>query len=177
MIEPAGPDSSVADARSVSGDGAPAAANGGSSQGGRAMFVGSSAPGAGRTGPPDSLRRASADFPANLSSAGQARTFVGLLCRNWGVPQIVLDAEMVVSELVENAVRHSGSGCDVTVELGASTLTIGVTDHGASPPRLLRPPPDRPGGRGLLLVNTVSRRWGFQPTADGKLVWADLAIG
>jgi anti-sigma regulatory factor (Ser/Thr protein kinase) len=124
----------------------------------------------------DTLRRASADFPADLASAGEARTFVGALCRNWGVPGLLLDAEMVVSELVENAVRHSSSGCDVTVELGPRTLTIGVGDHGAKPPRLLRPPPDQPGGRGLLLVDTVSRRWGFEPTTDGKVVWADLAV-
>jgi anti-sigma regulatory factor (Ser/Thr protein kinase) len=124
----------------------------------------------------DTLRRASADFPADLASAGEARSFVGALCRNWGVPNVLLDAEMVVSELVENAVRHSHSGCDVMVELAPGTLTIGASDRGTHPPRLLRPPPDQPGGRGLLLVDTVSRRWGFEPTRDGKVVWADLAV-
>jgi anti-sigma regulatory factor (Ser/Thr protein kinase) len=120
--------------------------------------------------------RASADFPAELTSAGQARDFVGMLCRSWGVPDVLMEAEMVVTELVENAVRHSGSECDVTVELGGDTLTIGVGDHGEQPPQLQHPRLDQSGGRGLLLVQTVSRDWGYRPTDDGKLVWAELPV-
>lgn len=121
-------------------------------------------------------RRASADFPADVASAGRARSFVGTVCRRWGVPGVVMDAEMVVTELVENAVRHSHSDCDVTVALDTDTLTIGVADHGSAPPRLVHPMPDEPGGRGLLLVSSISRDWGFEPTDGGKLVWAELPI-
>ena len=119
-------------------------------------------------------RSATADFPADLASAGRARVFVGGLCRSWGVPGTLADAEIIVTELVENAVRHSHSECDVTVRLADDTLTIGVSDHGSQPPRLLHPAMDVAGGRGLLLVQNGSARWGYEPTADGKVVWADV---
>jgi len=90
---------------------------------------------------------------------------------------VVPDAEIVVTELVENAVRHSRSACDVTVELASDTLTIGVGDRGRRPPRLQRPAPLTAGGRGLLLVDRISRRWGYAPTWDGKVVWADVPVG
>jgi len=129
-----------------------------------------------RSGRPRAIRRARAGFPADLVSAAHARSFVGDLCRTWGVPETALDAEMVVTELVENAVRHSGSDCDVSVALSNDTLTIGVGDHGRQPPRLLHPRPDTPGGRGLLMVQNISRRWGYRQAADGKVVWADLSV-
>jgi anti-sigma regulatory factor (Ser/Thr protein kinase) len=129
-----------------------------------------------RSGPSRPIRRARAGFPADLLSAARARSFVGDLCRTWGVPGTALDAEMVVTELVENAVRHSRSDCDVSVALSDSTLTIGVGDHGPQPPRLLHPQPDHPGGRGLLMVQNLSRRWGYREAADGKVVWADLCV-
>ena len=119
-------------------------------------------------------RCATADFPAELASAGRARSFVGGLCRSWGVQGTLAEAEMIVTELVENAVRHSNSDCDVTVRLADDTLTIGVSDHGVGLPRLLHPALDMPGGRGLLLVQNISERWGYEPTEDGKVVWADV---
>ncbi len=122
------------------------------------------------------VRRAAAGFPADLASAGMARTFVDGLCRSWGVPSVVPEAEIIVTELVENAIRHCHSSCEVAVALLDDTLTIEVGDHGRKPPRLLEPSLDAFGGRGLLLVHKVSRRWGYQPTADGKIVWADVAV-
>jgi anti-sigma regulatory factor (Ser/Thr protein kinase) len=121
-------------------------------------------------------RRARAGFPAELVSAARARSFVGNLCRSWGIPEAVLEAEMVVTELVENAIRHSHSDCDVSVALADSTLTIGVADHGHRPPQVLYPRPDTPGGRGLLMVQNIAHRWGYRPTGDGKVVWADLSV-
>lgn len=120
--------------------------------------------------------RASANFPAELASAGRARDLVRMLCRRWQIPGVLSDAEIVVTELVENAVRHSRSECSVTVQVSSDTLTISVSDHASQPPRLQHPRPNQAGGRGLLLIEAVSRRWGFQPTENGKLVWADLPL-
>lgn len=115
-----------------------------------------------------------AHFPVDLASAGHARTLVAGACRTWGLPHVVPDAEVVATELVENAVQHGRGGCDVTVELGIGTVTIGVRDDSPQPPRILHPAPDEPGGRGLILVQAMSREWGFHPVGGGKMVWATL---
>lgn len=118
-----------------------------------------------------------ARFAADPSSAGQARALVSQACREWNVPHIAGDAELVVTELVENAIRHARTSCDVDVELSGGDLRITVRDGSAVAPRRRCPGPDRAGGRGLLLVERLSRDWGFDELDDGKRVWAVLSAG
>lgn len=120
--------------------------------------------------------RAVADFPADLSSAGRARRFISALCREWGLDGLELDASIVVSELVENAVRHCRSSCSVGIELGHRLLAIGVADSGYAAPQLLHPGPGQVGGRGLMLTDTLCRRWGYREVLRGKVVWAVLTL-
>lgn len=124
----------------------------------------------------DRPQRATASFRADPSSASEARRFVAQWCRAWAVPGVAEDAEIVVTELVENAVRHTQDACEVTMERRGGGLTIRVADFGHNPPRMRRPAPDVAGGRGLLMVDTIARRWGFESTDSGKVVWADLAV-
>jgi anti-sigma regulatory factor (Ser/Thr protein kinase) len=91
------------------------------------------------------------------------------------------DAALVVSELVTNAVRHSGCAPDQTVMLDAlitgQGLRISVHDAGRSVrvPVVRDDPPSVGGGLGLRLVEQLARRWGSE-RPDGRLVWAELAL-
>jgi hypothetical protein len=53
-------------------------------------------------------------------------------------------------------------------------VRIAVRDRSRAPPAPLPPSSERLSGRGLQLVSAVARRWGVEPLADGKLVWAEL---
>lgn len=121
--------------------------------------------------------RAGARFPAHPASAGKARALVSQVCREWGVPQVADDAELVVTELVENAVRHARTACDVVVELSGHTFRIEARDGSTAPPRRMYPGLDRSGGRGLMLIERLCRDWGFDVLEDGKRVWAILTVG
>ncbi len=99
----------------------------------------------------------------------------------WGVPQEVRDAAvLVVSELVTNAVIHTGSGevvCEVS--LGAGSLRVEVLDDGGGwrGPRRQDAGPRRECGRGLALVEQLADAWGVLPRATGgRAVWAALHV-
>jgi anti-sigma regulatory factor (Ser/Thr protein kinase) len=87
-------------------------------------------------------------------------------------------AVLIISELVTNAVLHSGSsviGC--TLRLDSGSLHIEVTDQGASrqEPAVGEPAADDVSGRGLLLVSALSKAWGFTPgSPSGRTVWATV---
>ncbi len=80
----------------------------------------------------------------------------------------------MVSELVSNCIRHTPSTFEVSVELTSERIRVEVTDHGAGTPRVGRPPPSQPTGRGLQIVDLLADDWGVRGTADGrggKTVW------
>ena len=84
--------------------------------------------------------------------------------------------ELVVNELVTNAVQHAHSSSQVTLTGSESALRISVRDYRPSP--IPRPQPVEiaaPSGRGLHLVATVAHTWGPDQHPDGKTVWANLA--
>jgi anti-sigma regulatory factor (Ser/Thr protein kinase) len=86
------------------------------------------------------------------------------------------DAELVVSELITNALRHGGPGVDLWVRpLAAGGLRLEVVDgRGGSTPQVQRPDDDAESGRGLVIVETLARRWGTERLAAGKQVWCEL---
>jgi len=87
-------------------------------------------------------------------------------------------AVLIVSELVTNAIVHSGSnmvGC--VLRLGSGLLRIEVTDQGVgvAEPAVRKPADDDVSGRGLLLVSAVSEAWGVSPALPGgRTVWATV---
>jgi len=97
-------------------------------------------------------------------------------------PGVASDAELIVSELVTNSVRHAAVGPDrrVTVHLVLlhDHLRITVTDPGGDlQPRLLSKSPDGLGGHGLRLVEMLSTTWGVGRDAVGATqVWCDLVL-
>jgi anti-sigma regulatory factor (Ser/Thr protein kinase) len=89
---------------------------------------------------------------------------------------VVSDTELLATELVTNVVRHAGLGPDDTLELSidvdADLVRVGVLDHGAGFEKGLKRRDER-GGWGLFLVQEVSDRWGVTKTLSNK-VWFEI---
>jgi hypothetical protein len=96
-------------------------------------------------------------------------------CHDWGLSRARRNAELVVSELVSNAVRHAGTPLQLSLSWAAPYLLIGVRDADQAVPRPTEHG-DEPEehGAGLWLVDAVTIAWGYLPTPGGKLVWASL---
>ncbi|QIP88890.1 ATP-binding protein [Streptomyces sp. Tu 2975] len=119
-------------------------------------------------------------------NAGQARKFAANTLHGWALRPLVTDVELIVSELVGNAVRHALPPAaprtdEYPVWLGlfrySTHLVCAVTDPSPAPPRLGDPGPAASGGRGLLLVDSLSDSWSWRPAPPaGKTVWACLPL-
>lgn len=113
-------------------------------------------------------------LPATPSSAKRARDLSTQCCRAWGVAGLSDDVAVVVTELVANAVRHAGTDVRFRLVRLAHGLRLEVADGSLRP---LRPRPlvqDAEGGRGLVLVDALSTRYGVEADAHGKRIWAEL---
>ena len=90
------------------------------------------------------------------------------------------DVLLVITELVQNVTAHTADGGELCLAVTDDTILIEVTDTDPHAPELRRPAPNQIGGRGLLLIASVARRWGCRPSAwagrAGKTVWAELAV-
>ena len=113
-------------------------------------------------------------FPWDLVAVAASRRFVAETLVAWGLPHVVDDASLVVSELATNAVLHARSSFTVLLSWEAGILCISVFDGSAAVPSVKHPTPTTISGRGLRLVAAIARRWGTDRDGSGKLVWAEL---
>ena len=96
-------------------------------------------------------------------------------------PELADTAELLTSELVSNAVKHSDGPVTVRLRTRAGTVRIGVTDNHPELPDALPCTPDEDFGRGLFLVTALADTWGRHPlparsgAVGGKVVWFELA--
>jgi Histidine kinase-like ATPase domain len=104
----------------------------------------------------------------------RARDFARDGCERWNLPSLAGPVSVVLSELVTNVVRHARTPMDVRLTLRAPYLHVAVADGHPGMPRPGHPGPTAEGGRGLLLVRSLTQRWGFLPVPQGKVVWATL---
>ena len=113
------------------------------------------------------------------SSARTARRFVRS-CLNGTSSPVVDTAELLVSEVVTNSVRHAdGHERSGTIELRLAVddhvLRIEVTDDDPAMPMVRSPDAATPSGRGMLIVDRLADRWGCSRAGVGKVVWLELA--
>jgi CheY-like chemotaxis protein len=104
-----------------------------------------------------------------------ARGFLVAHCERWGCVDLLDDAQLVVTELVTNALVHGGSHCDLAIVYRDRWLRIEIQDFGSGGPDLQAVDVESEGGRGLLIVSAMTESWGVQPLpAEGKVIWAEL---
>ncbi|MFI6450590.1 ATP-binding protein [Streptosporangium amethystogenes] len=122
------------------------------------------------------------ELPGVAESVCAARRYVRGVLEDSG-QRDTYDAELLVSELVSNAVRYSKSGClgglvTVVVANCGETVQIAVGDSGSATcaPRVpAESGEDAEGGRGLWLVRELSLSWGWHEGTAGRIVWFRLA--
>jgi anti-sigma regulatory factor (Ser/Thr protein kinase) len=125
------------------------------------------------------LRRRHLSLAPAPTSPATARAAVGRTLVTWGVDDAAADEALIcVSELVTNAIVHAGtSRVEVTVQLEGDRILLLVADgglEGAAELSSADRDPEAAGGRGLLLVEGLSRAWGVETTAQGTTVWCEL---
>ncbi|MDP9443203.1 MAG: serine/threonine-protein phosphatase [Actinomycetota bacterium] len=125
------------------------------------------------------LRTAVEDLPADTSASPLARRFLRRRLADWGVDGDVVDtAQLCLSELVTNAIIHSGTPPRVTMRLDDERLLVLVQDHGSR--GVVHPAthrePDVISGRGLALVEALTTAWSAERSADGTTVWFELDL-
>ena len=113
-------------------------------------------------------------FPADATSVPEARHRVADELERWGLDEDDVDAGLLVAtELVTNAVEHGTGPLDVHVRPSQDCLCIEVTTAMSTDrPRLLDPSPGTSTGRGLRVVEALSRSWGHTDQDERLTVWA-----
>ncbi|WP_260867339.1 SpoIIE family protein phosphatase [Streptomyces sp. SAJ15] len=107
-------------------------------------------------------------------TAGQARRLARRALARWGLDELSDSVELLVSEVVTNAVRYAERPITLRL-LRTDVLRCEVGDDVPQLPRLRQARPSDEGGRGLYLVNRLARRWGATRLSTGKVVWFELA--
>ncbi|MFI6356325.1 SpoIIE family protein phosphatase [Streptomyces sp. NPDC050743] len=116
------------------------------------------------------------ELEADPVAVSRARSSVSEQLTAWGLEDLDFTAELVVSELVTNAIRYGQPPIRLRL-INDSTLLCEVSDDSSTTPHLRRARVFDEGGRGLLLVAQVARRWGTRHARRGKTVWAELDDG
>ena len=121
-----------------------------------------------------------ATWDAQPSTPARARHLVEQVLGRCGLerggdPELVATAVLLTSEIVTNAVRHSGGAVSVRARCDDHGLRVEVGDSGAGMPRVVEVVEDAISGRGMHLVEALATQWSTTPVDGGKIVWFELA--
>ena len=120
-------------------------------------------------------RVAGLDLPADPSAVARARLWAVARLAEWGLDGAVFVTELVVSELVTNAIRYADGPIRLTL-VRDETLVCEVSDRAGTAPHLHHARVLDEGGRGLMLVAQLTHRWGSRPTREGKTIWCEQLL-
>ncbi|MFJ3581854.1 SpoIIE family protein phosphatase [Streptomyces sp. NPDC090127] len=115
------------------------------------------------------------DLPADPAVVARARVMAARQLADWGLEELAFTTELVVSELVTNAIRHASGPIRLRLIL-ERTLICEVFDASSTSPHLRHARTTDEGGRGLFLISQFTRRWGTRYTAEGKIIWAEQPL-
>ncbi|MFI2262648.1 SpoIIE family protein phosphatase [Streptomyces tubercidicus] len=128
-----------------------------------------------RTRELDARQVAAWELPAEPAAVGKARELATGQLREWGLAELSYATELVVSELVTNAVRHAAGPLHLRL-LRDRTLLTEVSDTAHTSPHLRHSASDDEGGRGLFIIAQLVQRWGTRYTPYGKTIWTEQAF-
>ncbi|WNF30853.1 SpoIIE family protein phosphatase [Streptomyces sp. C11-1] len=120
-------------------------------------------------------RLASWDVPLEPAAVGEMRGKVARRLETWGLDDLSMTTELIVSELVTNAIRYASGPVRLRL-LFQSALICEVSDASNTSPRLRHARTTDEGGRGLFLVAQLAHRWGTRYTPRGKVIWAEQPL-
>ncbi|MGW0838651.1 SpoIIE family protein phosphatase [Streptomyces sp. NPDC002787] len=123
----------------------------------------------------DPRRIATWDLPADPARVSEVRAAALRQLADWGLDEAAFAAELMLSELVTNAVRHGAGPIRVRL-LHDRSLICEVSDTSNTAPHLRRAATTDEGGRGLFLVAQLSQSWGTRYTQEGKVIWAECGL-
>ncbi|CAM5443789.1 MULTISPECIES: SpoIIE family protein phosphatase/ATP-binding protein [Streptomyces] len=120
-------------------------------------------------------RTASWDVPDEASAVARVRAAAARTLEKWGLEEEAFTTELILSELVTNALRHATGPIRVRL-IRDLTLICEVSDGSSTAPHLRSAATTDEGGRGLFLVAQFADRWGTRYTADGKVIWTEQPL-
>ena len=118
-------------------------------------------------------RVATWDLPSDPAIVAQARQHATTQLTTWRLDDAAFITELIVSELVTNAIRYGRPPIQLRLIHENTTLTCEVFDSSSTAPHMRRARTTDEGGRGLLLIGQLAQRWGTRHTPTGKTVWAE----
>ncbi|MFE9450301.1 SpoIIE family protein phosphatase [Streptomyces sp. NPDC006739] len=128
-----------------------------------------------RTRALDPHRIATWDLTADPALVGEVRAAALRKLTDWGLDETAFAAELILSELITNAIRHGAGPIRVRL-LHDRTLICEVSDTSNTAPHLRRASATDEGGRGLFLVAQLSESWGTRYLPQGKVIWAECGL-
>lgn len=116
-------------------------------------------------------------LPTDTTAPRAAREFLAEACCDSHTASVVEEAQLLVSELVTNAIRYGAPPVELQVRCcGDEGLRVRVRDSDPGTPEPRNPGEEAEGGRGLMLVDFISDAWGHDEDIEGKSVWFLLKV-
>ncbi|QNE73841.1 SpoIIE family protein phosphatase [Streptomyces finlayi] len=129
----------------------------------------------GRTHRLDPADVADWDVQSDPAAVSLVRADVSRKLAEWGLTEESFTTELILSELVTNAIRHAVGPIRVRL-IRDRSLICEVSDHSSTSPHLRQAATTDEGGRGLFLVAQFADRWGTRYTGDGKVIWTEQSL-
>ncbi|WP_274912645.1 SpoIIE family protein phosphatase/ATP-binding protein [Streptomyces sp. WZ-12] len=115
------------------------------------------------------------EVPSDPAAVGPIRSACMRTLESWGLDEIGFTTELILSELITNAIRYGAQPIRVRL-LHDRALICEVSDGTSASPHLRRAATTDEGGRGLFLVAQFAQRWGTRYTPGGKVIWTEQTL-
>jgi serine phosphatase RsbU (regulator of sigma subunit)/anti-sigma regulatory factor (Ser/Thr protein kinase) len=113
---------------------------------------------------------------SDYAAVRHARSLIRDPLKRWGLEDLIDSSELLVSELVTNAIKYAKGEVSLRLILEPDSLVCEVHDSSPALPRVLQVDKDAENGRGLHVVSQVAAKWGMRRTATGKVVWCEQLV-
>ncbi|WP_285566465.1 SpoIIE family protein phosphatase [Streptomyces sp. RTGN2] len=117
------------------------------------------------------------DVPDDPTVVAGIRAEAARAVNGWGLADATYATELIVSELVTNAIRYGSPPIRLRLLHDDDTLICEVADGSSTAPHVRQAATTDEGGRGLFIIARLAHRWGTRYTARGKVIWAEQSLG